>query len=568
MKSAGIKTIRFWSLLAVLALAAFLFTADSFAVGDPCSTSSVENADSSGVGFFDILWQRRFELASQLGEHIQLTFFAMGLAIAIGVSVGILLTRFHRFATPVMAVASVIQTIPSLALLALMIPLLGIGLIPAVAALFLYALLPIMRNTYTAIDEVNPAVIEVGRGMGMTEWQILYKVEIPLCVPVVMAGIRTSTVICVGIATLCTFIGAGGLGTMIMEGMQSRGSALIAAGVVPAILLALALDGLMALFQKLLTPVGLKISAASAKIKKSKGPGKVVATILIILILLVLPFSFIFRERADIVVGSKHFTEQKILCEMISQLIEAKTDLQVKTRKGLQGTKVCFRAIQEGDLDIYPEYTGTGLVNILGETYNPSDKNLLKYIRSEFRRRWRLVWLDPLGFNNTYAFAMRKEQAEKLGIEKVSDLGKYADKLSFGFDHEYTMRPEYKNFPEVYGFNFGDDITKLDPDLTYKALKDGSVDVIDVFSTDGRIEAYNFKVLEDDKNLFPPYDACIMIREDTLEKYRQLENVLAKLSGRISPQQMRKMNFAVSDKLKAPSTVAENYLNEQNLIEE
>ncbi len=209
--------------------------------------------------FMRVIYERRRTLQRQVIEHIQLTLFAMMLAVCVGVSAGIILTRFHRFATPVLGIASVIQTIPSLALLALMIPLLGIGMVPAIAALFLYALLPIMRNTYTAIDEVDPAVIEVGRGMGMTERQILIKLEIPLCVPMVMAGIRTSTVICVGIATLCTFIGAGGLGTMIMEGMQTKGNVLIMVGVIPAIILALLLDGLMALMQKLLTPKGLKL---------------------------------------------------------------------------------------------------------------------------------------------------------------------------------------------------------------------------------------------------------------------------------------------------------------------
>jgi len=207
-----------------------------------------------------VMYERRKSLQRQLVEHIQLTLFAMALAIIVGASTGILLTRLPRLTGPVLGIASVIQTIPSLALLALMIPLLGIGLVPAVAALFLYALLPIMRNTYTAIDEVDPAVIEVGRGMGMRERQVLLKLEIPLCVPMLMAGIRTSTVICVGIATLCTFIGAGGLGSTIMEGMQTRGSVLIVAGVIPAILLALALDGLMALMQKVLTPKGLKLA--------------------------------------------------------------------------------------------------------------------------------------------------------------------------------------------------------------------------------------------------------------------------------------------------------------------
>lgn len=208
---------------------------------------------------FRVIYERRKSLERQIIEHIQLTFFAMGLAILVGVSTGIFLTRTRSLAAPVLGITSVIQTIPSLALLALMIPLLGIGLVPAVAALFLYALLPIMRNTYTAIEEVEPTVIEVGKGMGMTERQILLKLKIPLCVPMVMAGIRTSTVICVGIATLCTFIGAGGLGTMIMEGMQTRGSVLIMAGVIPAIILALLLDGFMALTQKLLTPKGLKL---------------------------------------------------------------------------------------------------------------------------------------------------------------------------------------------------------------------------------------------------------------------------------------------------------------------
>ncbi len=226
------------------------------------SESQINKSKGKGSGIqtlWKVMVERRRSLQRQLIEHIQLTIFAIGLAILVGVSTGIVLTRSRTLATPVMGIASVIQTIPSLALLALMIPLLGIGLVPAVAALFLYALLPIMRNTYTAIDEVDPAIIEVGKGMGMTERQILLKLEIPMCVPMVMAGIRTSTVICVGIATLCTFIGAGGLGTMIMEGMQTRGSVLIMAGVIPAIALALLLDGFMALMQRLLTPTGLKL---------------------------------------------------------------------------------------------------------------------------------------------------------------------------------------------------------------------------------------------------------------------------------------------------------------------
>ena len=173
-----------------------------------------------GMTFIDVIVERRSELFEQLLEHLQLTFGAMALAVTAGVALGILLTRFRKLATPALGVASVVQTVPSLALLALMIPLFGIGVMPAIVALFIYAVLPILRNTYTAIDEVDPAIIEVGHGMGMTEWQILWRVQIPMCVPVMMAGVRTSTVICVGIATLCTFIGAGGLGSTIMDGMH------------------------------------------------------------------------------------------------------------------------------------------------------------------------------------------------------------------------------------------------------------------------------------------------------------------------------------------------------------
>lgn len=213
-----------------------------------------------------IFMQERYQLWNQLREHLKMVFIAIGLAIVVGVSVGIFLTRMPRLAGPVLGAASVIQTIPSLALVALMLPIFGVGMKPMIAALFLYALLPMLRNTYTAIDEVEPAVIEVGRGMGMTNWQILWRIEVPLCVPVVMAGIRTSTVIGVGIATLGAFAASGGLGNTIWSGMQQTGmraTAKIIAGVSVASVLALTLDAVAAIIQSILTPYGLKIESES-----------------------------------------------------------------------------------------------------------------------------------------------------------------------------------------------------------------------------------------------------------------------------------------------------------------
>lgn len=274
-------------------------------------------------------------------------------------------------------------------------------------------------------------------------------------------------------------------------------------------------------------------------------------------------------SSASVTVGSKHFTEQKILGEMVAQLIEANTNLTVQRRLGLQGTKVCDAALRRGDLDIYPDYTGTGLIDILGEKYDPAKlrEEILQHVRDEFRKRWNIEWLDPLGFANTYAFAMRKDQAEQLGIKKISDLKDHVDEIRPGFDHEYTTRPEFKRLPDLYGFRFTKKVTKLDPDITYKALKDKEVDLIDAFSTDGRIAAYNLVVLEDDKHLFPPYDACILVRADTLKKYPRLRPVLDNLSGAITPAEMRKMNFAVTNELRSPAAVAAEFLKRKGLVQ-
>ena len=295
---------------------------------------------------------------------------------------------------------------------------------------------------------------------------------------------------------------------------------------------------------------------------------KAAITVVVFLAVIAIPVGLHFRKRADIVVGSKHFTEQKILGEMIAQLIEAKTKLKVRRRLGLQGTKVCFGAIQEGDLDIYPDYTGTGLVNILEEDYAPSQsrQDVFSHVRDEFAERWNIVWLRPLGFANTYAFAMREDHAEKLGVTNVSDLEKHRDTIRPGFDHEYTTRPEFKRFGEVYGFTFGKKITKLDPDLTYKALKEEAVDLIDAFSTDGRIAAYKLRVLADDKHLFPPYDCSILIRQATLDRHPELRGVLGLLSGAISPEEMQKMNYAVTEEVRSPAAVAAEFLRKKKLL--
>ena len=269
-----------------------------------------------------------------------------------------------------------------------------------------------------------------------------------------------------------------------------------------------------------------------------------------------------------VIVGSKHFTEQRILAEMICHLVERNTDLEVDRRLGLQGTKVAFTAILEGDIDVYPEYTGTALINILNQDYDrtATQDEIFEQVSDTFSTQWSLAWLDPLGFANTYVYAMRQEHAAKLNVTQISELEQYSDSLKAGFDHEFTTRPEYRQFEEVYGFTFAN-VTTLAPDLMYRALKNGEVDVIDAFSTDGRIRAYDFRMLEDNEGLFPPYDAAIVIRQDLVKRHPEVRRQLEKLSGKITVEEMRKLNYEVSENLKAPTAVAETFLRQKGLIQ-
>lgn len=273
------------------------------------------------------------------------------------------------------------------------------------------------------------------------------------------------------------------------------------------------------------------------------------------------------RDKS-ITVGSKHFTEQKILGEMIALLIERNTDIRVERKLGLQGTKVVFDAVRTGEIDLYPEYTGTGLINLLNLKYKPemTRDQVMKTVTEQFNEKWNLKWMGPMGFANTYAFAMRSAHARELGIVKVSDLKDHVADLKPGFDHEFTDRPEYKQFPELYGFEFSN-VKKIAPDIMYKAIKEKEVDIIDAFSTDGRISAYELTVLEDDKGLFPPYDCAIVVRENTLTKYPELQTQLEKLNGLISAADMQSMNYTVTDKNITAKEVAETFLTNTKLIE-
>jgi len=271
--------------------------------------------------------------------------------------------------------------------------------------------------------------------------------------------------------------------------------------------------------------------------------------------------------QKSITVGSKHFTEQEMLGEIMATLIEENTDIKVVRRLNLGGTMVCFNALRTGDIDLYAEYTGTGLVNILnGQTMNKPEA-VYQTVKEAFREQFDLIWLKPFGFNNTYTLTMRKNHAASLGIKTISDLISHKHRLIPGFDAEFLERPDgYRGLSERYGFEFSNRPRQMDPGLMYKALAEGAVDIIDGFATDGRIKAYDLFILADNKSFFPPYYAAPVIRKDTLKQYPKLKKLLNGLSGAMTDETMQQLNYKVDKKEMIPAQVAREFLRLNGLL--
>jgi glycine betaine/choline ABC-type transport system substrate-binding protein len=272
-------------------------------------------------------------------------------------------------------------------------------------------------------------------------------------------------------------------------------------------------------------------------------------------------------EQKSITIGSKHFTEQEILGEIMAVLIEEKTDITVVRKLNLGGTMVCFNALRTGDIDLYAEYTGTGLVNILNKKSIPEPDEVYRTVKETFSRQFHLIWLKPFGFNNTYTLTMRKDDADSMNIKAISDIIPYKNKLVPGFDAEFLERQDgYKGLIKHYGFEFGERPRQMDPGLMYKALAEGAVDVIDGFATDGRIMAYNLMILEDNKDFFPPYYAAPLVRQETILRYPEIKKLLNRLAGLIDDQTMQKLNYQVDKKEMNPREVAREFLKSKQLL--
>lgn len=504
-------------------------------------------------------------LAASAAEHLVLVIESILVAVLAGVPMGVLATRSKRAERAVMGLANVLQTVPSLALLGfLLLAFQGqTGKPPALTALVLYALLPIVKNTVLGLRSIEPGVLQAAEGMGMTARQRLIHVELPLAVPVLLGGVRLATVACVGMATIAALIGAGGLGRYIFRGVALSRPSLILMGAVPAALLALASDAALGEVERRLDP---------RRIDRLK-PGDILALVVGALLALMTAWG-VWNEWKPVPggrlvrVGSKDSAEGLLLGHMLADVVEAKTGRPVdRDNLNLGGTLVCYNAVKGGGIDAYIDYTGTALAAILREppAYDPAQ--VLRKVRKKCLERDDVRVLDPLGFENTFAIIMKREKSQKLGIHSISDLKRYQARLQSGFGPEFMNRADgYPGLLKAYGLKFSRKPVEMDRNLLYSAVDQGTVDVAAGDSTDGRIDALDLVVLQDDRRFFPPYEAVPMVNGAVLDQFPKLEEAFNALAGRIDSQTMRRLNAEVDSKGRPPREVAREFLKSVGLL--
>ncbi len=505
-------------------------------------------------------------------EHIQLTLIAVLFSVIIGIPIGILISYYNKLSKPILGASNIIQAIPSIAILGLFIPFLGIGSIPAIVMVILYSLLPIVKNTFTSISNINHDILESAQGIGLSKRQILTKVEVPLALPIIMAGVRISAVTAVGLMTIAAFIGAGGLGFLIFSGIQTVDNNQILSGAIPACLLALIVDYIFGLIEKITTPVSLQMDTKNTKQKiiSDRKHQKIILTVFTFFILILFAIngikSFTKEKKDTITVAGKNFTEQHILVNLISDLIENRTDISVIRKPNLGGTQVALEAIKKNEIDIYIDYIGT----IYGDTLKMPPINDVEKVfevsKTEFKKQFNLEILDHIGFNNTYTLAVTKETADKYGLENISDLRKANNELTVGASLEFLNRADgLSGVKTKYGLQFKQELG-LDGTTRYTAITSKKTDVVNAFSTDGLLKKLNLKTLNDDLNFFPPYYAVPVVRAEILEKYPEIKELMSELSKVLTDETMMDLNYKVDEEGRKPEEVSKEFLREKNLI--
>jgi osmoprotectant transport system permease protein len=486
------------------------------------------------------------ELPDCLGGHMLLTVTALAVGLALSVPLGIWASRRPRTAEAFLGGAGILQTIPSLALLALMVPLLGgtIGFWPAFCALTLYSLLPILANTIVGLRGVDPRVVDAGRGLGMSEWQLLRRVRLPLAAPIILAGVRTATVLLVGTATLATPVGQQTLGNYIFEGLNIRNQAMVLFGCVLAALLAVLLDQLIRLLEM-----------ASRRRRLSLWLIGLVGLAVLVGGSLWRPVvKWLYPPSNLVIVGSADYTEQHILAEVMrGRLTEA--GFTVERRKNLA---ILFEAVCNGNVDCCVEFTGNIWAREMHRQEPATPEATFRAVKEFLWNTFGVECLGKVGFQNAYALAMRQDKAQELHITNLEQLSRHTSNLSIAGDLQFFKLPEWRRVKETYGLSFREAVA-MDGTLMYQALQSGAVDVIVVYTSDGRIAADRLVVLKDCKQAFPSYEAILLLSPQAGTK-AGLRKALSPLVGAITIDRMREANALVDRNHVLPQQVGRQLL--------
>lgn len=506
---------------------------------------------------FQTFIDRKDELLQATIEHLSISILALLIAMLIAIPLAIWLSGHKKAAEVVLQITSVLQTIPSLALLGLLIPFVGIGTAPALIALVIYALLPIFQNTYIGLSEIDPSIEEAAVAFGMSRWRRLVKVELPIALPVIISGIRTAFVLIIGTATLAALIGAGGLGTFILLGIDRNSPDLTLIGAISAALLALFFGALIHRLQRM-------------------KPRYTIAVVAVLGLGLIgyQTWQVALQPAKPIVIAGKLGSEPDILINMYQDLIQQEDPTAKVTLKPNFGkTSFLFSALEHEQIDIYPEFTGTVLESLVkvppalasqkldkDATYTQAKDLLMKQFQMDF--------LKPMAYENTYALAVKRSFAQEHQLKTISDLGKLQSEIKAGFTLEFIDREDgYKGIQSSYLLDFPS-VQSMEPALRYQAINNGDVNVIDAYSTDSELKQYDLVTLQDDRQLFPPYQGAPLMLESFATDHPKVVTALNRLAGRVTEAEMIEMNYQVNVEKKDAAKVAEDYLKQKNLLKE
>lgn len=477
----------------------------------------------------------------------------MVITILIAVPLAIALINHRRIGELILQITGVIQTIPSLAILGILIPFVGIGTVPAIIALVLYAIMPVFQNTYAGLTNIDPVLIEAADALGVTPRFKLFRVELPLAMPMILSGIRIATVLVIGTATLAALIGGGGLGTYILLGIQTNNNAALLVGAILSAILAL----LANLAIKVLSNVPLKRLGIGVLVVAILGGAGTLA------------HAVMTKPAEQVTIAGKLGGEPEVLINMYRDLIKQDNpNVKVTLKPNFGGTSFLFKGLQSDKIDVYPEFTGTVLQSLVktNRGVNKDPKVAYRDAKTLLKQQYNMTYMKPMEYENNYAVTVRAETAKKYHLRTVSDLAKIANQFTGAFDPDfYQMSSGYPGLQKVYGLKLKSAKT-MEPTLRYKALADKRVDVTDGYTTDPQLKEYHLVALDDNKSFFPSYQGAPLMKTSYAKAHPGIVKSLSKLNGKISIADMQEMNYKVTVKHQKAAAVAKAYLKEKGLI--